>query len=101
MTRVDGMPPRLAIPRRFFPTAVARSSSARDDAAGGPGKHTRAVTHVHVHAPHALTEGPEESSRLPERMEHRLEFAAVLLLALTTLATAWCGYQAARWSGEQ
>jgi hypothetical protein len=25
----------------------------------------------------------------------------VLLLALTTLATAWCGYQAARWSGEQ
>jgi hypothetical protein len=25
----------------------------------------------------------------------------VLLLALTTLATAWCGYQATRWSGEQ
>jgi len=25
----------------------------------------------------------------------------VLLLALTTLATAWCGYQAAKWSGEQ
>ena len=25
----------------------------------------------------------------------------MLLLALTTLATAWCGYQAARWSGEQ
>jgi hypothetical protein len=23
------------------------------------------------------------------------------MLALTTLATAWCGYQAARWSGEQ
>lgn len=25
----------------------------------------------------------------------------MLLLALTTLATAWCGYQATRWSGEQ
>jgi hypothetical protein len=25
----------------------------------------------------------------------------VLLLSLTTLATAWSGYQAARWSGEQ
>jgi hypothetical protein len=24
-----------------------------------------------------------------------------LLLAVTTLVTAWCGYQAARWSGEQ
>jgi hypothetical protein len=34
-------------------------------------------------------------------MERRLELAAVLLLAITTLATAWCGYQAARWSGEQ
>jgi hypothetical protein len=34
-------------------------------------------------------------------MERRLELGAVLLLALTTLATAWCGYQAARWSGEQ
>ena len=30
-----------------------------------------------------------------------LEFGAVLLLSLTTLATAWSGYQAARWSGEQ
>jgi hypothetical protein len=30
-----------------------------------------------------------------------LELFAVLLLSLTTLATAWSGYQAARWSGEQ
>ena len=34
-------------------------------------------------------------------IERRLELGAVLLLAVTTLATAWCGYQAARWSGEQ
>ena len=59
--------------------------------------------HVHVHAPHALTEGPERegSAPPPPRAERRLELASVLLLALTTLATAWCGYQAARWSGEQ
>jgi hypothetical protein len=50
--------------------------------------------HVHAHAPHELTEPPG-------RGERRLELAAVLLLALTTLTTAWCGYQAARWSGEQ
>jgi len=55
------------------------------------------VGHVNVHAPHALTEG----SGPPERAERRLELGAVLLLALTTLVTAWCGYQAARWSGEQ
>src|SRR5215212_7632893 len=57
--------------------------------------------HVHVHAPHELSEGSGESSARPDRFERRLELGAVLLLALTTLATAWCGYQAARWSGEQ
>jgi hypothetical protein len=58
------------------------------------------VGHV-AHAPHALTEGSEPQSAPPSRVERRLELGAVLLLAVTTLATAWCGYQAARWSGEQ
>ena len=58
--------------------------------------------HVHVHAPHELTEGPKhEKPAPPGRAERRLELMSVFLLALTTLATAWCGYQAARWSGEQ
>jgi hypothetical protein len=30
-----------------------------------------------------------------------LEIIAVLLLGLTTVGTAWCGYQASQWSGEQ
>jgi hypothetical protein len=59
------------------------------------------VGHVHVHPPHALTEGPEQPSVPPDRIERRLELGAALLLAPTTLATAWCGYQAALWSGEQ
>jgi hypothetical protein len=60
------------------------------------------VGHVHVHAPHELTEGPEREAGAPTPLgERRLELVSVLLLALTTLATAWCGYQAARWSGEQ
>src|SRR6188472_4004541 len=59
------------------------------------------VGHVHVHAPHELTESPHEKRSPPARHERRLELGAVLLLALTTLATAWCGYQAARWSGDQ
>jgi hypothetical protein len=56
--------------------------------------------HVHVHAPHELTEGHQEPPKV-ERGERLLELGAVLLLSLTTLATAWSGYQAARWSGEQ
>jgi hypothetical protein len=62
------------------------------------------VPHVHVHAPHELTESPghgEGKSGAPERGERLLELFAILLLSLTTLATAWSGYQAARWSGEQ
>ena len=62
------------------------------------------MPHVHVHAPHELSEPRghgEEQSRKPDRGERLLELYAILLLSLTTLATAWSGYQAARWSGEQ
>jgi hypothetical protein len=31
----------------------------------------------------------------------RLELVATILLALATVATAWSGYQASRWNGEQ
>src|SRR3954464_6408625 len=55
------------------------------------------MSHVHVHAPHELSEPREAVAR----GERTLELCAVLLLSLTTLATAWSGYQAARWSGEQ
>ena len=55
--------------------------------------------HVHVHAPHELSEPHEEHE--VEGRERVLEFVAVLLLSLTTLLTAWSGYQAALWSGEQ
>ncbi|HEX3317871.1 MAG TPA: hypothetical protein VHR88_07625 [Solirubrobacteraceae bacterium] len=58
------------------------------------------MPHVHAHAPHELTEGPEHNVP-PPRAERRLEFASVLLLSLATLLTAWSGYQAALFSGEQ
>jgi hypothetical protein len=54
--------------------------------------------HVHVHAPHELT----ETERTPtSRNERVMELAATLLLALATLGIAWSGYQGARWNGEQ
>ena len=58
------------------------------------------MSHVHAHTPHELSEGSESGAPAPRR-ERVLELGAVLLLSLTVLATAWSGYQAARWSGEQ
>lgn len=57
--------------------------------------------HVHVHAPHELTQKHGDADDRPGRGERALEILAVLLMSVTTLATAWSGYQAARWSGEQ
>ena len=37
----------------------------------------------------------------PEGGRDRVETIATLLLALAAVATAWSGYQAARWNGEQ
>ncbi len=36
-----------------------------------------------------------------EARTSRLEFRATVLLAVATVATAWSGYQATRWNGEQ
>jgi hypothetical protein len=35
------------------------------------------------------------------RVDERLEVIATVLLALATVATAWSGYQASRWNGQQ
>src|SRR5919109_3432596 len=54
--------------------------------------------HVHVHAPHELSESHSESAGRNERI---MELVATLLLALATLGIAWSGYQGARWNGRQ
>ena len=35
------------------------------------------------------------------KVDERLEIVATVLLSLATVATAWSGYQASRWNGEQ
>jgi hypothetical protein len=55
---------------------------------------------VHAHPPEALIEGRERAHADPDTVERRLELGAVVLMAIATLATAWCGYQAALWSGD-
>lgn len=37
----------------------------------------------------------------PEDRDHLLEILTALLLSLATIASAWCAYQATRWSGVQ
>src|ERR1700761_7461614 len=62
------------------------------------------MSHVHIHAPHELSEPPEPAETheaQPSGNERWLELGAILLLSLATLATAWSGYQAALWSGIQ
>lgn len=39
--------------------------------------------------------------RREEIFQKRIEIASTILLALATIATAWSGYQSARWGGEQ
>ena len=56
------------------------------------------MEYVHTHASEALIEVHERA--IPIRLERWLELSAVLLLAIATLATAWCGYQASGWSGD-
>lgn len=36
----------------------------------------------------------------PPRPDRIIEIVAVLLLGMTTIGTAWCGFQAVQWSGE-
>ncbi len=62
------------------------------------------MSHVHVHAPHELSEPPEDAGTEEKNgfsSGRWLELGAVILLSLATLATAWSGYQAALWSGDQ
>jgi hypothetical protein len=54
--------------------------------------------HVHVHAPHELSESGDSSTTRSERL---LELVATILLSIATLGIAWSGYQAARWNGRQ
>jgi Domain of unknown function (DUF4337) len=49
----------------------------------------------------ATPRGTLLSSPPPEERTERVEIAAAVLLALATVATAWSGYQASRWNGEQ
>jgi hypothetical protein len=55
------------------------------------------MRHREIHVPEDLTERGERRART----ERLLELGSVIVLSLAVLATAWSGYHAARWSGEE
>lgn len=55
---------------------------------------------MNVEFSHKLSE-QEEEERRKERWEALVEIIEVAVLALVAIATAWSGYQAAKWDGRQ
>lgn len=52
-------------------------------------------------APMATAEQAEKASTRQRNIERWLEVITAVMLGIVALATAWSGYQAARWGGEQ
>src|SRR3954469_1538144 len=56
---------------------------------------------ANVEIAHSLTEEHHDSTRAHERWHRVLEIFEVFLLAVVAIATAWSGFQAAKWDGRQ
>ena len=56
---------------------------------------------ANVEIAHSLTEHHEDELRAHERWHRVLEVFEVFLLAIVAIATAWSGFQAAKWDGRQ
>ena len=49
---------------------------------------------------HHLNEGAARGQPHPSRVHEALEIIEAIVLALVAVTTAWSGYQAAKWDGE-
>src|SRR6266511_2868109 len=54
-----------------------------------------------VEIAHHVHERGTGGNRHSRRVEFAIEIGEALLLALVAIATAWSGYQAVRWDGEE
>ena len=99
-------PPTIcaALPRN---RPVARAGAAHRRFAGrAPGTHQPAGRRRHRPGPSAdeyrcTPPGPVVTDAESTPGYRLLEILAVLLLGITTIGTAWCGYQASQWNGVQ
>ena len=56
---------------------------------------------MNVEISHKLSEQEEKEKKRKARWEVLVEIVEVAVLAIVAVATAWSGYQAARWDGQQ
>lgn len=56
---------------------------------------------TNIEVAHQLNEGGAHHGPEPSRLHEILEIMEAILLALVACATAWSGYQAARWDSQQ
>jgi hypothetical protein len=56
---------------------------------------------ANVEIAHTLAEEHHQTARPHERWHRVLEIVEVILLAVVAIATAWSGFQAAKWDGRQ
>jgi hypothetical protein len=56
---------------------------------------------MNIEVAHHLSEGRGHGSPEPSRIHEILEIVEAIVLALVACATAWSGYQAARWDSQQ
>jgi hypothetical protein len=56
---------------------------------------------INVEFSHKLSEQEEGDEKRKARWEVLIEIVEVAVLAIVAIATAWSGYQAARWDGQQ
>jgi len=64
--------------------------------------HTRAVPEgTNIEVARALSEREAKTERERRHWHELVEIGEVIILAIVAIATAWSGYQAARWDGRQ
>jgi hypothetical protein len=56
---------------------------------------------ANIEVAHSLSEAPHEHHAPHSRWHRVLEVVEIIVLAVVAVATAWSGYQAARWDGRQ
>lgn len=56
---------------------------------------------MNLEVAHKLSEREEREAREKRRWQELVEIVEVVILAVVAVATAWSGYQAARWDGRQ
>jgi len=56
---------------------------------------------ANIEIAHHLSEQEKRNKSEPSPRTERLEIFEAIVLALIAITTAWSGYQAARWDGQQ